>query len=769
MVSPMPPMMPPPGPPQPGAPGPAPAPGPLPGAPMAPGAPPPPPPPDPTQLLPLSPAEQVLLMLRSAIEAEGDAAVAERLRALPPQVVELLWQLADQDDDLRALLDSLLPADPAQPEYEPWFEVPPKPDAAAVRELAHTDELFYADFRETCRENLAYYHAPGDGKLFGAFKNFDREKQDRFVLSGLTDEVNLIKNQIAAAELSFQVPYADPGLENDTQIAEDALYAWEAEEDRIAVERGENPTRHDEAFYLEVFGMIAWRTGLKPNRPRHPFDDAYLNPVTVYPVWDEEGLCRVTRRYTDTVAGVLSCYDGPDKAIRAKILSATKTKGLKAGEKARLYRLDDRVECVTYHDRWWYTVLVDDVPVIDAAPHRYGRVPYVIARSALSEPLAITDLDVVTSQRAGGSIPVTMAGSELRMRYKFVSHFQYRKRAQEQREAYGNKLYNLMAVIDKPDFWILQDEVGEAAKTPSVKTGGTGNNMNPLKMNHEQPVPIVASPNAALVLQPLAALMAQGDQTGAVPLASYGVFESANQSGNATEGAVEAGGDKRQVHLDVLERFHAAKQELRLILWRDWGHLVATGNDSYGEMVVPTRKRRRLLMGAPNAVKITPEVIRRTGTRVEASLRHVRLQNLAPLGNAAAMWMQINGMSAREAMELRGVRDPDAVFLEREYEQALLDPDLQKTRRLTILRQRDPEAAALYEKLIASKQQQQQPPPGAGPPGMGGPPMAPNTSAMNLQALGMGQAGPTGRPAGSGPPPPPPGSVVIPPGAGGVV
>jgi hypothetical protein len=212
----------------------------------------------------------------------------------------------------------------------------------------------------------------------------------------------------------------------------------------------------------------------------------------------------------------------------------------------------------------------------------------------------------------------------------------------------------------------------------------------------------------------------------------------------------------------VLETFHAAKQEMRLKIWRDWGHSVETEDGAYGELTVPMRKQRRRFSSGPNAVTITPEMIQRTGTRVEATMRHIRLQNLAPLGNAANMWMQINGMSAREAMELRGVTDPDAVFMEREYEQALLDPELQKVRRLTILRKRDPEAAAMYEELI---QQKSQPPPG--PPLGGAPgPIAPNTSAMNLPALGMGAQGSTGRPPGGGPPPPPPGSYVIPPGGG---
>jgi hypothetical protein len=704
-------------------------------------------------MTPPDPAADVLLMLRTAIDTEGEPAVRERLQALPSQMAQMLWELADTNPELQSLLESLMPSEPQGPAYAPWFArngPPPKPTEADILTMASDDELYYADYREQVRVNLAYYHAPGTREAYTTFKNFDREKEEPFISSALTDEVNAIVAQLGDASLTFQLPYLDPALENDTQKIEDALYSWEDEEERRYVAAGNNPYRRDVSWYLLIFGMVAWRTGLNPEDAEHPFDDALLNPTTIFPFWDRRGLSRVTRRYGDTVAGVIADYDLGDSQVRSKILAATKTKGLKAGEKERFYRLSDRVRVTTYHDRWWYCCFVDEVCIIEPTAHRYGFVPYVIQKSGLGEPMPVQEI-------AGRSMLTTSMGADLRIGYKFLSHFQFRKANHGQAESIATKLYNLFAVIDKPDFWIVQDEVAEAAKLPSVKTGGGGNNMNPLKMNHEQPVPIVASPNAGFVIQPMMAIIGSDRQTGALPLASYGVFESANQSGNATEGAVEAGGDKRAAHIQSLEAFFSAKQEMRLMIWRDWGHLVENSDGQYGELKIPTQRRRRIFNpGLGPSFVLTPETITRTGTRVTAEMTHLRLQNLAPMGNAWNMWMQMNAASAREAMESRGVRDPDAVFMEREYEQALLDPQLQQARRLQLLKARDPEAAQLYEQLIAAKQQPPMPPGGGG--AMGGPgAMAPNTSAMNLQALGMGQQGPTGRPG--GPVAPPPGGV----------
>jgi hypothetical protein len=85
----------------------------------------------------------------------------------------------------------------------------------------------------------------------------------------------------------------------------------------------------------------------------------------------------------------------------------------------------------------------------------------------------------------------------------------------------------------------------------------------------------------------------------------------------------------------------------------------------------------------------------------------------------------------------------------------MLDEELDKALTLADLKARDPEAAAFYEQITMAKYAGQQ----GGIPGMGGPPPgnfgAPNTSAMNMPALGMGQAGPTGRPAGPNGAPPP--------------
>lgn len=760
MVAPMPTMMPP-GMTDPSGvpPGPAPAPGPPPGmSPMGmpPQGPPPmpgpmpQPQPQPTDLLPDDPAGRVVAMLQSLVETQGEDAARERLLSLPPAVVDALWQLAGTNDELAGLLDQLLPSEPTGPDYPGWFVPPPKPDKAMMLELTSADEEFWRPFREATYVNLAYYHAPATGEAFAVYNNFNKDRELPFISSALTDEVNLLMAILGGADVSYQVPFLDPNLENATQQAEDALYAWDEEEQARYVAAGNNPFRRDEVFYLLIPGMIAWRTGLKLDDAEYPFDDALLDPTTVYPFWDRHGLCRVTRCYRDTVANVIADYD-VDGKVAGVFKKKLKNKGLGVNEQPRFYRWSDTVKVTTYHDRWWYACYADDEELIPPTAHRFGFVPYVIAKSGLGDPMSSVRLD----SNGGTAVWTPYSGDEARISAKFISHFHYRKRPHAQKEMVATKLFNIWSKVDRPAWMVYQDEVAEASGTPTIKN--EENAVTTLKMRHEEASPLieVVNPN---VFGPLMSIVASDDQTGRMPLAGYGVSESANQSGNATEGLVESGRDKLTVHFQTLEAFDAARASMKLKLWRDWGHLIQGQTGEYGVLQVPYQNRRRALkqgQGGKLGFELTPETIKRTGTRVKATRTHLRMQNLAPLGNAAAMWMQINGMSAREAMEMRGVRDPDAVFMEREYEQALLDPALQQVRRLQILRERDPEAAAMYEQLIQQKQQSAMAgsggPPSFGPGGGG--PMGPNTSAMNLPALGMGQQGPTGRPPGGGAPP----------------
>jgi hypothetical protein len=209
----------------------------------------------------------------------------------------------------------------------------------------------------------------------------------------------------------------------------------------------------------------------------------------------------------------------------------------------------------------------------------------------------------------------------------------------------------------------------------------------------------------------------------------------------------------RDIHEQPLiqagEGFHEGKGTLRLRLLRDWGHLLRTSEEGdYGVLVIPHQGGRRR-DGLPPAFTLTPEMLDRVGIEVEAHLTSVNKSDLGPLGAATGQWLGTGTMSRREAIALRGHPDPDDVIEELDYEQVLADPDIQKARRLKMLRARDPETYELVREIMKT---QQQPPPGGG--GFGQMPQTPAafgpqmTAGVNMPALGQGQIGATGRPPG---------------------
>jgi hypothetical protein len=154
---------------------------------------------------------------------------------------------------------------------------------------------------------------------------------------------------------------------------------------------------------------------------------------------------------------------------------------------------------------------------------------------------------------------------------------------------------------------------------------------------------------------------------------------------------------------------------------------------------------------APPAFDFLPETVEAVGCNVEVNYTMIRQQNLIQFGNAFAVLNTNNAMSVRESMELRGVENPDDLMAEIRYEKIMQQPEVMQIETLDMLRKRNPELADEYEKIMT-------PPPPA-PPMPGGGIVGPNTSAMDLSALGMA-ADVTGRPSMGGIATPPAGLII---------
>jgi hypothetical protein len=688
---------------------------------------------------------QFLSTIDQMVATQGEDKVRDMLSALPPEVLDTLYRLVEDDVRAAIVLGDLLDPPERTPQYEPWYEEPPKPTRAEIMDAARLDKGLWADRVAVMRDDIQWYM----GEHPNVFPGFVKDKESYYYDPAIRDDSDAKISILGNAPVNFEICYTEIEFEEPTQKAENALYYWMAcWSAQYARANAGRSLRHDIEWYREVCGWIFCE--VTPNLSGgKPLISKLYDPMTCYPSWDEHGLHHLSRIYSDSVTNVIAAYDDEKHSVRKAILSKVVITDLK-GE--RLAQTHDQVTVTAYVDRAWRALYVNDVEILPPTKHAYGICPVVIGGSGLGEPMALAG-DAAT---ASGFDPIG-SHSASRLKYKNPSGFNHRKRAHAQKEAVKTKLFNLVNRIDRPDYTIEQDEYAEGEGTPQIKHGGLA--ITPLKAGHEKLNPLlnVAPPD---LFSPIFAQMSQEDLTGRLPLAQHGVAQSAAESGSSTEGHIEAGKDKFSVQLQAAEVFWGEWASLNLRLYRDIGHLIPDERGMYGRQKVPYGgKDRWKYPGRPPAYEITPEMLDHIGTEVTAELTSVRLQNLAPLGNAVAIWKAQRGMSSREGMELRGVRDPDKIFDEMDYEDALADPDVQQIKRLMVMRKRNPELAALYEQKIMGT-----PPPGAsGPPGSppNGPPSGPqngmqppgvpvspnpNTSAMDLSPLGLGNGG-AGRPA----------------------
>ena len=724
---------------------------------MSPAGPPPvqapPPEPAPEEELPdVTPKDIILGQLKVLVDRLGEDEVRSVIAAMPATALEQLreWQM---DDPVAAqLLDRILPPEEVQPLYDPNYDPSdyPRPELEWVTSIAKEDFDEWGIVREQISDNLKRFHL----ERAAHYRNYNDKQDDLWAAGDLSAEINAIAAMIGGTPVAFDFPALENAIREDAQKAEDAAAYWFECTQRDYRKRGNNSIQRDVALYVLLTGWVMARTGLNlEGGQKKPFNFDLVNPATTVPTWDGDGLERVTQVYQTTIGSAISGF---------RIKGQKKSDLLKGSENARR-RKEDLVEVITYDDRRWRVVLVDGQEVV-RAEHKYGACPWLIVGSGLGEPMQIeldVDLDLIdeTVIATGGGVATNMG----RMHKKHVSWYHFTKREQDQKEMVLQKLFNMWGRAEPPFYAWMYDDTSASKGMPNVPTGFR---VVPMAANHEQLALMQNGVDPSMFGPLLQSITVQSGAT-RLPSEFLGTASGANQSGNAMEGVLESGmGVKVNPIIQACETFFADLGELWLKMWRDFGHLYKGYGDEYGQLLVPYQSRRAR-RGEEPSFQLVPEVIRRTGTEIRCKMTQVRVQNLGPLGNAISVWMGQGLMSKREALEFRGVTDPDDTLDEIQYDQIMADPELQKLVKYQTLKEFNPEFAEIYRESMLKKQQPQ---PGLGmpvQPGMqagGPPPFSPNTSAVNLQGYGLGQQGPTGRPPGPGlpgPPPPPPGSMVL--------
>lgn len=704
----------------------------------------PPPPGPPPNPVPENPFTGIVAMLRGVAENQGIEAAQEIYNFLPPSILEGIKKGVQNDYDALEFIESLEPK-AKQPVYPVWFQPPPKPKATDVTQLALEDEMEWRFTRDRMQEDLNLLNT----EQWAVPDDFDKKEDKPFKSSSMSDEARAVAAMLGSITPNYEVPYSKLENEMAAQHAENALYYWDDQQDEVALNTNAGDYGMAAASYLLYTGYVASRIRFNPEDPENPFQEQFINPATIAPVWDDRGLLRVTRRYVDTVANVIADFEDAKGSVRRKLLNKSKSRsdsspyssGGNSGNK--INRMTDRIFVTVYHDRWWTCVIADDIEIVPVTPHYYGFVPYCIQGSGNGEPTAITSL---TDAHAPGSKGVSSARE--RWEKKNLSWFGFRKQFHAQFEEIMSLVMTVFQKVANPALVLKQSPFAEVDGDPEIHTEAGGIT----KLNDQEELgPLVENPSALSAFTPLMNAINQDASTNRLTPSFFGLAQSSQMSGNAMETEYEAGRDKVATFLIALQNFYSQRASMRLRMYRDWGHLIQDEDGNYGITIIPNDKQTSRTTGV-QWFELTPGTLEQSGVRAKAVVTHVRMQNLAALGNAASVWMQIGGMSIYEAMEMRGVRDPGQVIEQRRYEKAMLDEAMEKALTFEELAKRDPRAALFYRELVLQL-------PSGGPQqggGMGGDPtgmqasLSPNTSAMNLESLGMGNGGMGRPPGGSG-------------------
>jgi hypothetical protein len=622
-----------------------------------------------------------------------------------------------------------------KPMHPDWFDANdyPMPRASDVVALANYDEQRHQKLITRIFEDLEVIGL----KRVGVFRNFHKPTETPFYDPSVAADCQLMKGLVGGADTNYDALFSSMDERDEAQDKEDFLHFCDKKAANQHADAGNGVLPLDEADSEIIYGRVVARVVLNLNAgpSDSPFIEHLLDPATVFPTFEgERGLRTVTRKYKMRVSDVIGCFASKNKDVERKI----------AGPRDRRKRqLGDAIDVIEYWDRVWCGYIIDNEWVVPPIRHNYACVPFIYQLGALGRSPVFRM--PTTASGILGLDQSTWPTEEDEIAAQGLSHIHLMKIPKAQREAILGRLMTEAAKSINPPVIIEMDDYAWNRGAPPISSAEGARNV--IRMHHHKIGPFPTSPGPQ-ILQPLMLSTAETMARTISPPSAYGTNDRSNVSGNAIESEKDSGLDKALPHIMTLTMFRRRKAELRLKLYRDWGWSIGTKGKK-GYVVVPRQRPDR---GQPPAFKMTHGMLRRTGIEIDVRLTSIRLQNLGPLGNAVQIWHSMGMMEAREGIELRGGKDPEAIVrrvrIERameepEFARALLKADLRKEAQWDVLN--------LYEQELRKSGG----PSGSGssPLGPGGPPGGGGPGTMGGMSLppmlqgpgrGSGPQGPVG-------------------------
>lgn len=593
--------------------------------------------------------------------------------------------------------------------------------------------------------------------------------QDKYTASDLVDDWQLLSAILASFDMNATMRVLNMNMRTDAQTLEDFARMCRDEEIYRWANTGDMPLQLAEAKVITSYGQLVSRHLCDLENPDYPFDDTLVDPASFYPVYGgTKGLRRAYRSMRMTIAQAYAEWGEPTKSNREKLHN--------------MFGSDDDTAVITvceYADpRWRAAVTQDGVSLLPPTEHDYGYVPFIVQGGPGGEPL-FTD-----TAKAGEDVYRTSSGGlwqsgptdDWGLEHKLVSSIHLQRERHDQLEAVMARIVTAIADSTDPAMVLTRDHL--TSGTPLPKFDRRRGRVNEIGMGEQlQEMPVR---NPPMDMQQFMQLVQQDRMTGAIPLGMYGQQTGSQQTGNSMSVAAETGMDHITPWVLALEQYQTRKQEMRVMNYRNMGHLTRFRDGEERPFLVPVvHPSSKQELGRV----LTPQVIDRVGARVSITLSRVRIQELLQLSQIAGAAIPLGLTTVRRMAERMGEGDYDRMREEWVDEQnfQLVRTDEEARRMIEVPRYikgmadsavNEDERAMwmamldfwMQRQMMQMQQQQMQqmtPPMGAqpgmaGPAGLAPPPALPGggmpgSNTMNFAGLGAGpgtQGAPVGRPPG---------------------
>ena len=565
------------------------------------------------------------------------------------------------DDELDDLLRSLQQPR-IGPVLPPNFKKPPRPKKEWVIERANQDAADHQLWLLMIGELLQWLRGDRVGHFEGDEERIENNEIEVGRSNALMAQHDMMCRLGSRMATAFDCPYLDEVDKEEARDKEDALAYWR----RCAIEQhsercGQN-LNWAEFDLMGKYGTLIGMTKLDPEAPGG-LKKALLDPGTTFPTFGGDRVLYVTRVYTAEAATVVGMFRDADGKVERQIMGGI-NKRTSEKRKPR-----DRVNVSEFIDHWWHGVYVEQDELL-VTEHGFNKVPITVEHSPLGDQLFTVTPTAISTQRDATTPEELMAGGfgterQVERCRKALPFLLHQLPTHAQKETVRGIWMTLLKRMRDPAFIHARDALMESEPLEAVSQEPGEVTAIGLE-DRIEPVPLNIQPQIAAVV---AAFMAEDDALMGVPRSLAGQMPGSQTTGTALDILNEAQADQYWPVFESVARYRAREARLNLYLFAAFEPIMGDWGAKGAGITIPRR-------GA-SALRLTREMVQRTGTDVDVTLHRFDLSRAAQAATTANI-LSAAGLAPKVSLidALGYTTDPERAMEQIRTEQFMETPEM---------------------------------------------------------------------------------------------